>query len=255
MEPDGVETARPMIQLGVNVDHVATLRQLRQTLYPDPLEAARLAQLGGADNITVHLREDRRHIQESDVARLVRELSIPVNLEVSLDLVILEFAVLIRPAEVCFVPERRAERTTENGLSVRLLTDRLRPVIRRLSDSGIRVSLFIDPVPDEIEAACRLGVDAVELHTGAYAESRDPESRAHRLECLRSAARLAGSRGLAVHAGHGLGYDSVVQVAAIPEIETLNIGHAIVSRAVFVGLETATRLMKERMVTARRGTT
>ncbi len=248
-----MEGANPMIRLGVNVDHVATLREARQTVYPDPVAAARLALRGGADNITVHLREDRRHIQESDVTRLVRALPLPINLEMSLNSVIVEFAESIRPAEVCFVPERRAERTTESGLAVRLLAHRLFPVVQRLSEVGIRVALFIDPVDDEIETAAELGVSAVELHTGAYAESRDAASRAHRLERLGAAARLARSRGLAVHAGHGLDYDSVGRVAAIPEIETLNIGHAIVSRAVFVGLEAATRLMKEQMRDARRG--
>jgi pyridoxine 5-phosphate synthase len=242
-----------MIRLGVNVDHVATLREARQTRYPDPMEAARLALRGGADNITVHLREDRRHIQESDVTRLVRELPLPINLEMSLNSIIVEFAESLRPAEVCFVPERRAERTTESGLAVRFLAHRLFPVVRRLTEFGIRVALFVDPVADEIEAASELGVSTVELHTGAYAESRDAASRAHRLERLRNAARLARSRGLMVHAGHGLDYDSVGGVAAIPEIETLNIGHSIVSRAVFIGLESATRLMKERMVEARRG--
>ncbi len=245
--------ALPMIRLGVNVDHVATLREARQTVYPDPVAAACLALRGGADNITVHLREDRRHIRESDVTRLVRELPLPVNLEMSLNPVIVEFAESIRPAEVCFVPERRAERTTESGLAVRLLADRLFPVVQRLSEAGIRVALFVDPVDDEVAAASALGIHAVELHTGAYAESRDAASRAHRLERLSTAARRARSLGLAVHAGHGLDYDSVARVAAIPEIETLNIGHAIVSRAVFVGLEEATRLMKERMRDARRG--
>lgn len=238
------------IQLGVNIDHVATLRQVRGTTYPDPLLAALLAEQSGADSITLHLREDRRHIQDRDV-RLFREaLQTRMNLEMAATDEMLKLATTLRPADVCLVPEKRNEVTTEGGLDVAGQAAALQDYCSRLHDAGIRVSLFIDPDFRQLDAAAKLGVPVVELHTGAYAEVQGG-AQALELDRLIQASRHAASLGLTVHAGHGLHYHNVQPVAAIPEIVELNIGHAIVARAVFSGLGPAVREMKELMVAAR----
>lgn len=239
------------IALGVNVDHVATVRQARGTIYPDPVEAALLAEQAGADSITVHLREDRRHIQEDDVRRLLPRLRTRLNLEMAVTESMLAFACEVRPADCCLVPERREELTTEGGLDVVANTAAVREARERLATAGIRVALFIDPEPRQVEAARATGAPVVELHTGRYAEARDATEQAHELERIRHAARLAHEQGLIVHAGHGLHRDNVMAIAAIPEIVELNIGHALVARAIFVGLAEAVREMKRAMLSAR----
>ena len=238
------------LRLYVNIDHVATLRQARRTDEPDPLEAAGPAVAGGADGITVHLREDRRHIQDADVERLAATLTCPINLELALSEEIVTLACRLHPYQATLVPERREEVTTEGGLRVSSRDARLRDAIRRLYAAGCRVSLFIDPDLDVIDAAKDLGVPAVELHTGEYA--RHWRAGPAPLDQLVEAARHAADLGLAVHAGHGLTYLNVGPVAGVPEIEELNIGHSIISRAVFDGMETAVRQMK-RLVGAARG--
>ncbi|HEY7929105.1 MAG TPA: pyridoxine 5'-phosphate synthase [Steroidobacteraceae bacterium] len=240
----------PSIALGVNIDHVATLRQQRHTRYPEPVQAALLAERAGADNITLHLREDRRHIQERDVRLLAELLETRMNLEMAASPQLVELACTLKPADCCLVPERRAELTTEGGLDVVTGGAALRAHCARLTGSGIRVSLFIDAEPAQIEAAASAQVGAVELHTGVYADSRGA-AQVRELERLRSAARLAASRGLTVHAGHGLSYHNVAPVAAIPQIVELNIGHAIIARALFDGLAAAVRDMKALMLAAR----
>ncbi len=237
------------LRLYVNIDHVATVRQARRTDEPDPVAAARAALAGGADGITVHLREDRRHIQDADVIGLAESLQAPLNFELATSDEIVALACRLRPYQATLVPERREEVTTEGGLRVSSRDARLRTAIRRLDEAGCRVSLFIDPSLDAIDAAKDLGVPAVELHTGDYAHRWRDGSAA--LDQLRSAARHAADLGLAVHAGHGLTYLNVVPVAAVPDIEELNIGHSIVSRAVFDGLEAAVREMKRLLTEAR----
>jgi len=232
------------LRLGVNVDHVATLRQARGVDYPDPVEAALLAQAAGADGITVHLREDRRHIQERDVLELRRRLRIKLNLEMAVSDAMVDLALRVRPDDACFVPERRAELTTEGGLDVAAHAARVTAAIGRLAAAGIRVALFIDPEAVQIAASQRAGGHAVELHTGDYANATDPARGARELVRLGAAATVAASLGLEVHAGHGLTLDNVGPVAAIPEVVELNIGHAIVARAVLVGMEAAVREMK-----------
>lgn len=231
------------MRLFINIDHVATVRQARLTDEPDPVRAAVLAELGGADGITVHLREDRRHIQDRDVRLLLQTVRTGVNLELAAASEVLERALEWRPAQATLVPERRAEVTTEGGLS---LDDSGRASLlaatRRLREAGIRVSLFVDPDAEAVRASAELGADAVELHTGEFANTHGAE-RAEQLGRLRRAAALGRSLGLAVHAGHGLTYENVAAVAAISEIEELNIGHSVVSRAVLVGMERATREM------------
>ena len=239
------------VRLYVNIDHVATVRQARKTDEPDPLEAARAAMAGGADGITVHLREDRRHIQDADVVAIATSLPSPLNFELGASDEIVELACRLRPLQATLVPERRDELTTEGGLRVSSRDARLRNAIRRLDEAGCRVSLFIDPVLDVIDAAKDLGVPAIELHTGDYAHHWREGPAA--LEQLRLAASHAAELGLAVHAGHGLTYLNVREVAAVPEIEELNIGHSIVSRAVFEGLEGAVRRMRGLMTAARTG--
>jgi pyridoxine 5-phosphate synthase len=227
-------------RLYINIDHVATVRQARRTDEPDPLEAARLAEAAGADGITVHLREDRRHIQDADVEALAPAVRV-LNLELATSADVLAVACRLRPYQATIVPERREEITTEGGLDLRRPNPRLRETIRRLDEAGARVSLFIDPDAAVLDAAKDLGVPAVELHTGRYAHTWRESGAA--LEELRRAARHAADMGLFVHAGHGLTYRNVIPVAAIPEIEELNIGHSVVSRAVMAGMRTAVEEM------------
>ncbi len=238
------------IALGVNIDHVATLRQARRGRYPDPVHAALLAEMAGADSITLHLREDRRHIQDSDVRTLRALLKTHMNLEMAVTEEMLAIAGEVRPADCCFVPERREEVTTEGGLDVASQEERMRAAVARLSAHGIRVALFIDPDARQVEAAARIRAPAIELHTGAYAEHTGA-ARARELERLAVCARQASALGLEVHAGHGLDYHNVQPVAAIPEIVELNIGHAIVARAVFDGLAAAVGEMRALMRAAR----
>jgi pyridoxine 5-phosphate synthase len=239
-----------MILLGVNIDHVATLRQARGTVYPSPIEAARVAEDAGADYITLHLREDRRHIQDRDVVALRKALRTRMNLEAAVTPEMIAFARRVRPHDVCLVPERRAELTTEGGLDAAGAPARIARACRDLATAGIRVSLFIDPDPRQVDAAARAGAPVVELHTGAYAEARTARGRQRELARIRAAAEHA-ARGLLVNAGHGLNYDNVRPVAAIARIGELNIGHAIVARAVFVGLGVAVREMKALLASAR----
>ena len=238
------------IALGINVDHVATLRQARRGRYPDPVHAALSAEMAGADSITMHLREDHRHIQIQDVRTARDLLKTHMNLEMAVTDEMLEIARVVRPADCCLVPERRQEITTEGGLDVRSQVQRIKEATAVLLGQGVRVALFIDPDPPQIEAAAQAGAPVVELHTGAYAESTGSR-QATELERLHAGARLASSLGLEVHAGHGLHYHNVQPVAAIREVVELNIGHAIIARAVFDGLATAVREMKTLMVAAR----
>jgi pyridoxine 5-phosphate synthase len=240
------------IKLGVNIDHVATLRQVRGVSYPDPLYAALVAEQSGADSITLHLREDRRHIQEHDVRRMRATLQTRMNLEMAATDAMLVIARDVGPQDCCLVPEKRAELTTEGGLDVAGQAARLRDYCAALRESGIRVSLFIDPEHKQLEAAAAVGAPVVELHTGAYAEATG-EQQARELMRLVEAARFGEQVGLTVHAGHGLHYHNVQTVAAIPEIVELNIGHAIVARAVIDGFGPAVRDMRALMMEARRG--
>ena len=241
-----------MIELGVNIDHVATLRQQRLTVYPDPVEAARRAEDAGADLITLHLREDRRHIQDADVDAIRAAVRTRMNFECAITPPMLEIACRVKPDDVCLVPEKREELTTEGGLDVITHFDAVKDAVSRLHDAGIRVSLFIDAEPHQIEAADRAGATVIELHTGAYAGVSDqPEARDAELARLREGVVEAVSRGMRVNAGHGLHYENVQAVAAIPGVAELNIGHAIVARAVFDGWEKAIRDMKAAMIIAR----
>jgi pyridoxine 5-phosphate synthase len=228
----------------VNVDHVATLRQARGVEYPDPVEAALLAEQSGADGITVHLREDRRHIQPRDVEELGRRLRCPLNLEMAVTEAMVDFACRVRPAAACLVPEKREELTTEGGLDVAAHAPRVTAAVQRLAAAGIRVSCFIDPEPAQLAAARAAGAAAVELHTGDYANARDDGARDAELTRLRRAAAEAGRLGLELHAGHGLTVTNVGPVAALPGMRELNIGHSIVARAVLVGFPAAVREMK-----------
>ena len=239
------------IHLGVNVDHVATLRQARGTRYPDPVAAALVAEQSGADSITIHLREDRRHIQERDLEVLMRVVQTRVNLEMAITEPMLATALAAAPADCCFVPERREELTTEGGLDVAGQLDKVRSACSRLGEQGIRVSLFIDPELDQIDASVAAGAPVVELHTGAYADAHGA-SAAHELDRIRTAAAHAARRGLVVHGGHGLNYHNVEPIAAIEELVELNIGHAIVAQAVFDGFAAAVAKMKALLVAARR---
>ena len=238
------------IALGVNIDHVATLRQARRGRYPDPLQAALLAEQSGADSITLHLREDRRHIQDRDVTVLREALQTRMNLEMAVTDEMIGIARRVAPQDVCLVPEKREEVTTEGGLDVDGQSARIAAACRELGQAGIRVSLFIDPDPAQIEASRRVGAPVIELHTGAYAEASGA-ARAREFDRLVNGARLAASLGLTVNAGHGLHYHNVGPIAAIPEIVELNIGHAIIARAVFDGLARAVRDMKDLMLAAR----
>ncbi len=238
------------LHLGVNVDHVATLRQARGTTYPDPLFAALVAEQAGADSITIHLREDRRHIQDRDVRLCKEALQTRLNLEMAATDEMVKIALEVRPSDCCLVPERREEITTEGGLDVVGHERALRPICDRLADAGIRVSLFIDPEPSQLDAARRLGVPVVELHTGAYAEAAG-EHREHELKRIEQAAKHGQSIGLTVHAGHGLNYHNVQPIAALMPIVELNIGHSIVARAVIDGLRSAVAEMKRLMLESR----
>lgn len=235
-------------RLYVNIDHVATVRQARRSREPDPVAAAVLCEQAGADGITAHLREDRRHIQDDDVHRLAAAVTTVLNLECAITDEMLALAETLRPPQVTLVPERREEVTTEGGLDVVGHEAAVRAAVSRLKRAGVRTSLFIDPDPAAVQVALAVGADAIELHTGQYAHA--PRDAAP-LQALQHAARLAASLGLAVHAGHGLSVDNVGPVAAIPEIEELNIGHAIVGRAIFVGLDEAVREVRRAMDTAR----
>jgi len=234
------------MRLYINIDHVATIREARRTVEPDPVHAAFLAELAGADGITVHLREDRRHIQDRDLALLMQTVRSGVNLEISADPGMVGIALEHRPMQVTLVPERREEVTTEGGLALADPTRRrvVGEAVSRLRAAGIRVSLFIDPVEEALEATLALGAEAIELHTGEYANAW-PARREDELARLTRAADRGRELGLAVHAGHGLTYDNVIPVAALPSIEELNIGHSIVSRSVMVGMERAVREMRE----------
>jgi len=239
-----------MIRLGVNVDHVATVRQARRVDVPDPVEAALLAEKAGADGITVHLREDRRHIQERDVQLLRRQVRTKLNLEMAVTPAMMAYAETLRPDDACFVPEKREELTTEGGLDVVAHKIKVREGVKRLQDRGIHVSLFVDPEVNQIESAKEAGAHAVEIHTGTYCNAalagRDRER-----ETIAKAAILARSLGLEVHGGHGLNYENVLPIAGIPEFVELNIGHSIIARAVIVGIEAAVREMKELLASAR----
>lgn len=240
-----------MIELGVNIDHVATLRQQRFTSYPDPIQAALMAEDAGADLITLHLREDRRHIQDADVEKMRPLLRTRMNLECAITPEMLEIACRIRPHDVCLVPERRDELTTEGGLDVLKGFDTVKAAVARLHDAGIRVSIFIDPDPAQIEAAASAQANIIELHTGAYAEASSVAARDRELARIQDGLAAGVGLGMRVNAGHGLHYQNVQPVAALSGIAELNIGHAIVSQAIFDGWERAVRDMKALIVTAR----
>jgi len=242
---------RPL-SLGVNIDHVATVRQARGTRYPEPVHAALLAEQAGADSITLHLREDRRHIQNHDLETLAAVVQTHLNLEIAITGEMLDIACRVGPRDCCLVPERREELTTEGGLDVVSQLEAVARACRQLSESGIRVSLFVDPDKTQLDAALQAGATVVELHTGAYADAKDPAKREAELERIRSAALHGVAIGLEVNAGHGLNYHNVQPVAALPELKELNIGHAIISRAIFVGMVEAVREMKRLLVEARR---
>jgi pyridoxine 5-phosphate synthase len=233
-----------MPELGVNIDHVATIRQARRTYEPDPVWAAVQAELGGADAITVHLREDRRHIQDRDVHLLRETVQVKLNLEMAVADEIIAIACEVQPDQATLVPEKREEVTTEGGLDVVGNEDRVRRCIERLHEAGIEVSLFIDPDPAQVEAAVQLGVAAVELHTGGYAEAETADDIDAELDKLSLAGSIACESGLRLHMGHGLNYRNVQAIVEIPDVAELNIGHSIVSRAVLVGMERAVREMK-----------
>lgn len=243
-------TPWPSLRLGVNIDHVATIRNARGGGHPDPLRAARIAARAGADGITAHLREDRRHISDDDIMALRREIELPLNLEMAATEEMLGIALRHQPHAACIVPEKRRELTTEGGLDVAGGGDRLRDFTRRLAGAGIRVSLFIDPDPDQIEAAAAIGAPVVELHTGAYCDAGG-KTREQELERIRTGAALAAEAGLECHAGHGLSFDTVGAIAEIPQIRELNIGHFLVGEAIFSGLDSAIKRMRALMDKAR----
>ena len=238
------------LRLGVNIDHVATVRNARGSSYPDPVRAAQLAAEAGADGITAHLREDRRHITDADIARLSETLSIPLNLEMAATEEMLGIALRHRPHAACIVPEKREERTTEGGIDAAGQFDRLLPMVSALREAGTRVSLFIEPDARQIDAAVRLGAPVVELHTGLYCEL-DGGARAEELRRIADAAALAAKNGIEVHAGHGLTFDNVAPIAAIPQVMELNIGHFLIGEAIFVGLADSIRRMRGAMDAAR----
>ena len=233
-----------MIELGVNIDHVATLRQARGTSYPEPAHAVLIAEQSGADLITLHLREDRRHILDKDVSILRGLIQTRMNLEMAATEEMTEIASRVKPDDVCLVPEKREELTTEGGLDVYSQKKFLRPTVERLKDSGIRVSMFIDPEESQIEASCEIGAEAIELHTGSFADAVAKEEKETELSRIRTAINIASNLPLRINAGHGLHYHNVSAVAALPGIAELNIGHSIIARAVFTGLGTAVSEMK-----------
>jgi pyridoxine 5-phosphate synthase len=239
-----------LIQLGVNIDHVATLRQTRGTRYPDPVQAAIDAEQAGADGITLHLREDRRHIQERDVELIKQVLQTRMNLEMASVEDMISYALHIRPEHCCLVPERREELTTEGGLDVVTHQNELAQTCARLRDAGIEVSLFIDPDLDQVAAAAESGAPVIEIHTGSFADAVGEQSRANELTRVNAAVKQGLNLGLQVNAGHGLNYHNVQDMAAIPGITELNIGHAIIARALFTGLQEAVREMKSLMIEA-----
>ncbi|WP_294256521.1 pyridoxine 5'-phosphate synthase [uncultured Sphingomonas sp.] len=238
------------LRLGVNIDHVATVRNARGSGYPDPVRAALLAAEAGADGITAHLREDRRHITDGDIARLATELTVPLNLEMAATEEMLAIAIRHRPHAVCIVPEKREERTTEGGLDAAGMFDLLAPMVAKLRDNGSRISLFIEPEARQIDAAIRLGAPVVELHTGRYAEL-EGDDLAVELKRLSDAAALAARNGIEPHAGHGLTFDNVVPIAAIPQVMELNIGHFLIGEAIFDGLGPVVQRMRALMDSAR----
>jgi pyridoxine 5-phosphate synthase len=238
------------LRLGVNIDHVATIRNARGGDHPDPVRAAHIAADAGADGITAHLREDRRHITDTDIDRLMAEIALPLNLEMAATEEMLAIALAHKPHAACIVPERREERTTEGGLDAAGQLEHLRTYVGRLSDAGIRVSLFIEPTERQVEAALRLGAPVVEFHTGRYAHV-EGEERTAELRRLSDCAALAVKNGIEPHAGHGLTFDNVIPVAAIPQLAELNIGHFLIGEAIFTGLDASVRRMRELMDSAR----
>ncbi|MFN7205176.1 MAG: pyridoxine 5'-phosphate synthase [Burkholderiales bacterium] len=246
-----LHSAAPGLELGINIDHVATVRNARGTTYPDPVEAALLAEQAGADLITLHLREDRRHIKDEDVKKLRPLLLTRMNLEAAVTDEMIGFACTVKPHDVCLVPERRHEITTEGGLDVTGGFERIQAAVKTLQASGIRVSLFIDPEPAQVMASREAGATVVELHTGRYAEATQADERQHELERIQAALDVGLKQGLRVNAGHGLTLDNVQAIAALPGLSELNIGHAIVARAIFIGWQAAIREMKALMVAAR----
>ena len=238
------------LRLGVNIDHVATIRNARGGPHPDPVRAAHAAAAAGADGITAHLREDRRHITDADIDRLMAEIALPLNLEMAATAEMLAIALAHRPHAACIVPEKREERTTEGGLDAAAQFEALRPIVDRLGEAGIRVSLFIEPSPQQVEAAVRLGVPVVEFHTGRFAHV-EGAARTAELRRIADAAALAASNGMEPHAGHGLTFANVAPIAAIPQLAELNIGHFLVGEAIFTGLEASVRAMRAAMDAAR----
>ena len=246
--------SRSGLRLGVNIDHVATIRNARGGAHPDPVKAARIAAVAGADGITAHLREDRRHITDADIAALARDIDLPLNLEMAATDEMLSIALRHTPHAACIVPERREERTTEGGLDAAGQHNQLSPLVRELRAARIRVSLFVEPDPVQLDAAASLGAPVVELHTGAYAHAvidGDAARTAELLERIRAAAVYGAGLGLEIHAGHGLTFDNVTPVAAIGEIAELNIGHFLIGEAIFSGLDSAVRRMRMLMDQAR----
>ncbi|QPB83905.1 pyridoxine 5'-phosphate synthase [Pseudoalteromonas rubra] len=239
------------ILLGVNVDHIATLRQARGTSYPDPAHAAAVAEHAGADGITIHLREDRRHIQDRDVYVMAKTIQTRMNLEIAVTDEMLDIACEVKPAYVCLVPEKREELTTEGGLDVIANKEKVAQAVERLADAGIKVSLFIDADPKQIDAAKETGAPYIEIHTGAYADAESDAEMQAELERIRTGVKYAHGLGIVVNAGHGLHYHNVKPIAEMPEIYELNIGHAIIARAAIDGLEKAVRDMKRLMLDAR----
>lgn len=248
-----MKTRKKPIYLGVNIDHVATLRQARRTRYPDPVEAVFAAENGGADGITVHLREDRRHIQERDIELIQTVLLTRLNLEMAVTDAMILYAEKIKPTHCCFVPEKRIELTTEGGLDVISMRKKIKEATYQLKQKGIQVSLFIDPEMSQVEASLEVGADVVEIHTGAYAEASTPELQKKELDRIEKAVQFADHLGLVVNAGHGLNYQNVQPIAHMPEINELNIGHGIIARALFSGLKNAVEDMKRLMIEARQG--
>jgi pyridoxine 5-phosphate synthase len=246
----GAKESWPRLRLGVNIDHVATIRNARGGPHPDPLRAARIAAQAGADGITAHLREDRRHISDEDILALSREIELPLNLEMAATDEMLSIALRHLPHAACIVPEKRRELTTEGGLDVHAGRNRLARYVAKLSAAGIRVSLFIDPDPQQIEAAAALGAPVVELHVGAYCDA-DGAVRERELDRIKAAARCAAMAGLECHAGHGLSFETVGDIAAIAEVEELNIGHFLIGEAIFSGLDSAIKRMRASMDKAR----